>query len=359
MTLVTYTKDQLDIVWAQQATWGTAIADNAAIAITGGATGTYGSILDVEATQFDPDAKQRFPDTSNSGYRWLSAPAYQLDYKGSVPSFSIVGDVKLNELPMLLYSVLQNVSEGATTPYAKTYTLTATQPDFTANAGMFMTFWEVVAIASKHHKIKDVICKKLTLTVDPSNGFGRMRFQADFVGRGLPTANTPASFWTANRTGTQARSAETFFYFHDIVLFQAGGVDLNPGMIKYEFSNNAEPVSVDTARLAEFKGFVLGSPSWDIKATYRCLWDTNAEALRDDIGTEGVVAWVLRWGNATPGTVTGDLQVTHRGQVLKSPMVFETLNMVDFEVTGVYDGTTLPAANPLTIILADGVDRAW
>lgn len=342
MAIAVKTKNDLKILMGEQSTWGTALT---AAANFNMATPVFGSVLDVDPTSIDNDVKIRLPNRSNTGLRTLDRRNIQHDYKGSSPKITLSGDAKYNDLAQLLYAVMQNVSEGALTPFEKTFTFPATQPDFTAGGGWFGSIIVEDDSASSVNKlIRDVICRKLTLTCDPESNQGRAQISAEMIGRGAPTLNL------AQASGTNTAAPQEFYYFHDIKVFTGNGSTLAPVSIKIEIENNARPISVDGTTLGDFKTYALGS--YTVKATLRVLYEANARAIQAVQGTTVDHSWVLSWGTVS---TDGYLNFVLQAQPGPAPDVNEDEKTIDFNLTGIVSG----GVGPLTVVMADGIDRAW
>ena len=117
---------------------------------------------------------------------------------------------------------------------------------------------------------------------------------------------------------------------------------------------NREVFSVGQSS-GNFATFGLGKFTGSLKGSV--LYDTNTDALEAAMiaGTAGTVN--LGWGNATPGTVSGDLDITAYGVIKKVEPNHGDKTMLDYELelAGVAPTTT----QPIIIIIADGVDKAW
>jgi hypothetical protein len=345
MPITVYTKDEVDVLLGEQATWGTALADSTNF---NGTTAAFGEIVDCEITELDWDAKERLPNRSNSGQRQLMSDNIQMDQRGSSPKYIIKGDAKKHTLAHLLYAVMQNVTEDAAAGvFEKTYTFPAQQPDLTAGAGWFGTMILKQPIASQSQKVKDIIVPELVLSCDPNNNQGRLSIDScTLMGRGAPVTNS-------NPTGTLARYSQTFFYFNDINVFTGNGNTFTPMSFQIKISNGARPVGVDTASLGDFRTYALGIP-YSVELKMTVLHESAAVGLQVLQGTKVDHPWVIGWGT---DNTNGYLNFAVRGQLVKSPDVYVNgVKCIEFNVKGVY---VAPSTQSLTVVLADGLDRAW
>jgi len=347
MAVTVYTKDDVDILLGEQATFGTVLAD---IADFNGTTPEWGEIVDCEIGVLDTDVKTREPNRSNSGNRILLAQNVQHDEKGTMPKFTIQGDAKKHTLAGLLYGVVQNVSEAVGTPFEKTFTFASTQPDFTANAGWFGTLI-VKQPSSLSQKVRDMIVRKLTLSCEPENNQGRMQMTAELIGRGAVTRDS------APNTGVLARYAQSFFYFHDLKVASFVGNTIYPLSIpKIEITNNALAIGQKSATSGDFLTYALGAPSYSVTFTIRVLWDTVSAGLKNTEATTPASqagALILSWGT---DNTDGYLNFTTYCKVdAPSPDAYGPTKAVDFNFTMVDDEVN----EPFTCVIADALDRAW
>jgi hypothetical protein len=346
MAFAAKTKDDVAYALATQAAWGTAIVGSASMASPSGMR------LDVEPTVFVSDTKIRAPNRSMVGQRYRDTTALVHDTKGSMPSISFTGQIKKNDLAHWLYAVMQNVTEDAVADkFNKVFTFPTTQPDFTAGTpeSWFATIIKKHPTASLSQMMQDAICRDLTLRWEPEGGEGGVgKFTANMIGRGTLS-------YTYNSTGTLTRNPSTssdLFYFHDITLLTAGGVALHPVLVEFSITNNAQPVSVDQAAAGKFLTYVLGAPEYSVTATIKVAWDANAQGVQDNQITQSTSAWVVEWGTAA---TDGHLKFELQAQPGPAPDEDADLNTIEFTLTGVSSGATVP----LTVSLTDAVDRSW
>jgi hypothetical protein len=99
----------------EEAAFKTAIADNAA----------FKEIV-CDFMPIKSDLKYRNNDNVNTGARFQDASGVDVDSVGSMPSCTIKGTAIKDDLDYFLYAVMQYVSEGASTPFVKTFTFPAT-----------------------------------------------------------------------------------------------------------------------------------------------------------------------------------------------------------------------------------------
>jgi hypothetical protein len=331
MAITIYSRNDCDILFARQTAWGTALADNVAM-----------SIFDGEASVIDPDYNIRKPNRSNSGSRITQDFNIQEDTLGTAPKITLTGDMKVGDAAHFFYAAIQGLtSEGASTPFRKIFTHSATQPDFTAISGLtspgyVATIIEKQPVSGASVKIRDAICTNLTLTCAPDAGNGRLQLKAEMVGRGPANmASVPAGAYT--------RTGQTFFNFHDINAFTGDSLPLFPLGFELTISQpGTKGVSTDLA--GQSKTFAV--PSYEVTAKVKVIDDSNARTLRASWGTIHSKAWVFSWT-----TLLFNMQAT----ITSAPKILEDVNAVEFTLQGV-KATSVAA---LTVTLDDDVDRGW
>lgn len=341
MAISVFTKEDVTFLWGEQATWGTVLADTADF---NGTTPEWGEILDCEIVALDWDTREREPNRSHTDQRVVRSANFQQDQKGAAPKIVITGDAKKATLASFLYAVVQNVSEAVGTPFEKTYTFSTTQPDFTVGGGWFGTFI-IKQGTSQSIKVRDMICSELTLTCDPDNGQGRMQMVANCLGRAapLPTSNP--------NTGVLARYAQTFYHFHDLNVCTVGGNPVVPLSITINIKNNAVPISVLLTTDGDFLTYAL--PKYEVNVTLKCVWDSVSYALQyGHVTATDPTPIILSWGT---DNADGYLNWTIYGTQVKSDDTYDNVHGIDLNFRARYDGTN----QPLTVVLADLIDRAW
>lgn len=339
MAITVLTKEDTDFLWGEQAAFGTALADTADF---NGTTPEWGEILDVEIVPIDFGMNTREPNRSNTGQRVRLVVNYQQDSKGSVVKFPLTGDAKKKTLASMLYGVIQNVSEAVGSPFEKTYTFSNTQPDFTANGGWFGTFIAKQG-SSQSYKVVDVIVPELTLTCNPDDGQGRMQMNASCIGRGGITSGSNPN------TGVLARYSQDFYYFHDIKTCTIDGNAIVPLGVSITIKNNATPIGTNNS--GKFLTYAL--PSYEVTGTIKAVWDSNSLTMQGyNLAAASAVPIVLTWGTDNND---GYLTFTIYGNIDYSPDTYDPVKGIDINFHALYDGTNAP----LTVVLADAIDRAW
>jgi hypothetical protein len=342
MSLTISTTNQKLYILEEQSAWGTAIAD-----------GSMLTIIDCEAMTVDRDIKElRLP--RNDGTRNPTAGEVYQHQGLSMPVAVIKGVARHELLDKLLYGVFQQVSEGATTPHAKTYTPPDSSPDFTADAGMFFTFGEYSASANNAGtKLHDCIVRNLKLTISPGD---ILRYEAELISRNTAaTSFNPSgslvhvadAFWPYATASGIARFTMNDGTSFDLTLF---------GDIEIEMANEIVGVGLDSG---VFESFVVTKRMAYLRATV--LNDANAYRLyaaRAAASGGTLCTARLGWGNATAGTTDADLDFTGPCKITECTDPNEDgVSTVQFTAEFVAD---ISASNAhITAVLANATDRSW
>ena len=323
--------------WAMQSVFGTAEID--AIAVTE---------IDCEPFEVNRDVKE-FIVNGAHGSRQQNVGDVVVQQKQVMPSATIELYLKREELAAYLALLTQNVSEGITPQFAKTHTFLATQPDFQANAGYFITLFERDIEASKSIAVKDMIVKAMTISL---TGDEPVKASIELVGLG-------ATDDTANPTGTWTQNGlSNLFYRSDLDICQvtltAGAKNFHLHELELSFSREVVGVGNDGA--GGYAVYGLTQPENKFKLTVAKGPDWSSVLSDHAAGTEIDVR--VGWGNASPGTDIGDLDFAIHGK-LDGPE--GAVKSHDELIYGVMTGRMLKASatESITIIHADGVDATW
>lgn len=306
--------------------------------------------LDVEP--FDINANLiRIEGKQATGARVKSVDDVNYQKKGLMPEIGIEGDVKLEEAADFLYSALQSVTEEVATPFKKTFIFHATQPDFAANAGFFRTIAIADPTVGEDRVIADCITKSVTFSCAPDDQGGRLRFSETLVGRGAIVLNQTLV------TSGWLRKAQTHLYFHDIV---RATLNVNAaGVINLQLKDGFEITITQNAvrgigqSSGEIETFSISDQM--ITAKINIGKDTTWKTCRDGWDSDFKVVLNLAWGGGIAGDTTGDLDFTINGKFTSVTQDDDEALGGDIEIEGLKDGAT----EPVTVILADNVDRVF
>jgi len=172
--------------------------------------------------------------------------------------------VRGRDLGSLLYAVTQNVSEGAGSPFTKTFTINAstTQPDFASDAGYFAQVIINDPIASYHRLWKSCILRTLTLTSDFA-GDGRVMASGEWIS-GFPTTHT------ANLSGTITYNTQTYYQGNELSAKQIENIDQVVFGWSVTITNGAVRTGSDSGGDAE----TYSLPLYDVTGEITCKYDT-------------------------------------------------------------------------------------
>jgi len=252
-----------------------------------------------------------------------------------------------DQLDKFLYAVVQNVSEGTGTPFAKTFTFAQTQPDFSVSGGHFETIVNQMPVDSTDHYLSDAILQTLTLSCGATANNGILTVEGTWVAR-----NHSETF---NYTGTitYPDSALTdFFTFGGLATktIAGTGVILGDEGFKVTISNGAKGVGQLADVIQTF-----GLTEYSVITTVSALWDSTLRTSMASQRAGTAEALVLEWGTAG---VDGHLGITINGKWKEPRDIAKTKDgtfvTLTHEALGVY-GTT----QPLSIVMSNAIDRAW
>lgn len=336
-------KTKHDIAYGikEQSAWGTAEVGSSTFVR-----------LDCEPADIDPDAK--FHELNRvSGYRDLDKKSLIHHTKGSSPKILIAGHIKKDDLPIHLYSVIQNVTEDAVAAqFNKVFTFPEDgQPDFSAGEGIILTVAKKMPTAADSNSFRDAISRQVNLVWEPEGESGIGKVSNQLIGRGT----TDYSYDMTSATLTPYDN--DLFYFHDLktcTVDLGGAQALIPTRIEIEIGNNAVIVSTETgAASGQFKCFVLSMYYCTAKIT--CAWDATVDDIRQEAIATATATdrqWIIEWGAAA---ADGHLKFDLNAQPGPAPHIDADLNTVEFTLRCLRNSTT----KPLTITLTDAIDRAW
>jgi len=340
MAVVFYNVHDQAFCLVEQSGWGTAAATNAA-----------GKGIHCEG--FDIPAQFRFIEPTRAREQRyhkvgdLTAHTKGLMYEFTIPAHPYLKD----QGDYWLYGVMQNVSEGTATPFVKTFTFGQTQPDFTADAGLFMSIIAEQPVASTSAMLSDAICSQVVLTCSPTANDGLLMVEPTIVGRThLETFN-----YSGTITYPDVAIATDFYTFWDITS-AIGTEDLIFGDDGFTITitNGVKPVGNQPTAAGYFETY--GLTFYRAVAEFQMLWDAAARAeMALAVAGGGSNTLAISWGTAASDgrlSITLDGKYSNPRELSKVPEgEFVTLTM---EGEGTYD-----SVEPLEIDHANAIDRAW
>lgn len=319
--------------------------------VKGTATADAANVIELDCEHFTlPMA----PNLRESPQVHASRVGLQGDVQGDsyqvMPEFTLAMDAKQKSVDQLLHAFFQKVVEGASTPYSKTFTWPPTQPDFTAIAnaaseGHLLTVFERDPVAAHSLKAKDCIAKTLNISVAAS---GRAKVTAGLIGLSYPVTSTPSGTWT--------RTAYEYFHAANVARFRVnfGAGVVNLVMKSMELALTQEVVGVGQDGSGGWLTFGILNRGGTFKM--QCVKDANLLTARTNLAAGTAVSCNVSWGNASPGTVDGDFDLSFNGKLTNAPVDNEDLLGMTLEGRILAADTSTAA---VTIIMANATDRGW
>jgi len=336
MAINVYTSSDEKWAFAEQTTWGTAVADNAAK--VGILTEGFGINSEINFRNPPRARAQRYSHTND----------VVADVKGVVFSTDgAQGPGVKDYIDYLLYGVMQSVTESSGTPYEKTFIFPQTQPDFSANGGEFFTLWGQQQVASTSQKLNDAIISELTLSFAPDTNEGILWAAPTFIGRTHSDTSNPSG----TVTYPDFAAADQFF-FYDLITATLGGeqVVLKESGVSITIRNNAVKVGQASGVPQTF-----ALPRYECEISCNILWNSVARNLMADARAGTVVAFQFEFG--TSGN-DGNLDITGSAKISNAVNLEHAIEgtgvTINLAVEGIF-GTT----EPFQVVLSNGVDRAW
>ncbi len=328
MALVVYSPGEMKYQMAEATTFKTGIPDaTAAVELSSG-------IL-----TFTPDNKLVRPDRFR-GQNWPDVFDLSNNDNGSLSMVTGEMPALKTEIPDFLYMMMQNVSE-AVDPFQKTFTYSAPSPDFTVNAGYFMTFWSKGPVAANSEKIDSVIGEKLEFTLSPDANDGNLHM--NFTGKGIGYSRV------ADPSGALTKSVQTKFSFFDLATFT---LDSTPVILQeWKMTLENEIIAVG------FDGSGNVQTLWikpKVTSEVKGIWDAGMRTAlgKFDSGAETVL--VVDWGSTG---ADGFLGFNLHGVIDDGNHAEDSVRNVNVTIAGASDLTNTEAM--LTAEICDNVDRSW
>ena len=269
---------------------------------------------------------------------------------GGTATVQVSGIATKETLAMLCYAWAQDItSEGAITPFLKTFTLDDAHLPVDSEEYL-LTLLVYNPSTDNHVQLHSAVCKTLTIDSDAGSAGGRVRFTATLYS-GFPLVRSSV---TATPDDWVAPSVTPWTH-QTMVTKTIAAADMVMGPISLTFENNAARYGYTSTGNAE--GYAFGL--FDITGTVDVKYDANSDDLGD--------AWYLdpAAGSAELAVVFGWAAVANVKEfsvtlnaILTAP---EALSATDrgvftqFALQAVDDGT-----NPAAVIkIADEIEREW
>lgn len=328
----TYEVRQTKAGYAEESTFGTAIADDQAFAE-----------VTCDSFNVDPDVMiHELP--MNHGTRQPVEQSSAHSVQGSSAKFSINGPVDLNDIDQILYSHFQKVVEAGDTEFTKTFTYFSTHPDFSSDEGHFLTWIKRLPEASTSQKMKSCIAPRVRLFAERN---GMLMFESDWVSLGSSDDDAnPSGVWTP-RDGTG------LVYFNDIVsatLTRGSGLTSPVALVmqSFEVEGNYEVENTGHDATNGFEQYGL----------YNRTGTFKIKMLRDSTADEALIS--LKSGELVQfdvdlGTIT--TAVTGKIESLEYDDEGLLVNEITCSMKSSYSAGSVGEC--LSIVVQNSVDRSW
>lgn len=287
---------------------------------------------------------------------------------GSTPVMSLVGPLSIFEIDLFAAVACQSVTEGALTPFTKTFTpFSGIQPDFTsatlgtASAGAYaLTAVKAFPVANTSWAMTSCIASKFKIMAERDS---YVKFECDLVSCEAVELDSNAhadATWERGLDGIAGSDARADDYgmkfFHDIT---AATIDYNAaGANSFPIQSfSMEYTQEVTGEEPDGSG---GSNNFGIKnrggtGEIVLLKDAQAELALANWQANGYIQLVVRWGAAT-AAVDGEMQLTVNGKITD----------IKFDESGIIAGTVtfnMAAANTTSdmfeLIVSNDSERTW
>jgi hypothetical protein len=263
--------------------------------------------------------------------------------RGGSGEIVLAGPVNLNDIDILAYAHFQKVTEGASTPYTKTFEHYETHPDFTSDAGKFLTFIRRLPEASTSYKVGGCICSNFKLSAARDE---LLMYEATLrgVGPGIDTSN-PSGTWTPS-------DEADFMYFNDIesatLDFTAGLASPTNVLIRsFEIESNYEIEKVGHDAVDGFQMLAFMNRSGSFKVDL--LRDSTATDLLAAVTNNTLCRFTLDLGEITID-VTGKVEEPEQSE---DGLLAESFTCRMLSDT---NGTVDPM---FTFAVMNSTDRGW
>lgn len=171
---------------------------------------------EISAEHFDIDRDLQGHDIPGShGTRQVVHANTLTTPKGAMAKFTVSGPASIFQIDEYLYAFSQKVVE-ASTPFTKVFTPFSTHPDFSANAGHYLTWASGYAVNTTSWKATSCICTRIKFSIERN---GWLMFEADWVSPTVPAVNSAVyesgtwEFGLDGPGGSDAQSSQ-YGYLH-------------------------------------------------------------------------------------------------------------------------------------------------
>ena len=357
MSEQTYEGKEIKVAFAQETTFGTAVVD----------AGTYVE-LPTEVMEIDFDITGReIPGshgTKNDTHGNLITST-----DGSMPKFTLNMPFSVYHSDILLYAWFQEIVEGATTPYGETLVPHDTQPIFSNNAGKFLTFVKAYPVAGTSQKFTSCISSGFKLGIDRDSNDRMLMLESSMVSKetsdDTSTAFADATFERGLKGPGGASASGNDFGFKYFTDISAAHLELDGTASPTADAICLKGFSIECSH--DIEGLCPGSSTYgdfgisnrEMKIEITMLKDSIAEEALAAVKSNTSATFTVRWGAAGGATAEGDVQIVATFKIDADGITFPEDGIIGAVIKGTISMEDDQLTEPLTINIANAVDRAY
>lgn len=283
---------------------------------------------------------------------------------GAIPVFNTKGIMSLNEIDEYAYAHFQKVVEGDT-PFTKVFTPMATHPDFSANAGHWLTWAVGFPVAATSHVAEGCIANRFKLSIN-RNEF--MMMDVGWMGHGVTDVTSTVyedGTWELGLDGPGGSDAGPDYGrvhwtqldiltidFDDVVSPLADAVCFQSIEMEMEYQI-VDMLKPDGA--GSFQSWGLAQVGGTFTITI--LKDSQAEAALQNVRTNSGLRIQINKG-AAGATSAGEFESIMYGKISPDGIAYEKEGLIAATISG-----TMSAPNDSTdmwkVSLSNSIDRSW
>ena len=341
MAFSMFSDEQDQFGYLVETTFGSANADNAA----------FKQILFPKGTKIEPFVQLSDLGNDRSARQQVLSDLHVDNYSGpvqiTVPEFPLT----LDRVADILYGVLQNKTAETGDPFAKTFKVHLSQPDFTADAGFFFTLAWKGPVASKHHKVAGCIWKDITIKWDKSGKGDQnlVKVSGTIVGRAFTTGS--------NLTGTWVAQGTTRYNSHDFSFKYADTTAMEWLTATLKIDNGAEPLYKTAAGLP--KTWALKWPHGGITFDIGSWYNANTTGTIVDVVADYIAGTARAYSilTSTTPTLTGGLKAVFYGILNKDPQDLASNKEMRLSLSWLCGHNNTTTNDLIIVTCTDGVDQ--
>lgn len=286
--------------------------------------------------------------------------------KGSMPEFNVKGVLSNDEIAQYAYAHFQKVTEAEGTPYTKVFTPFATLPDFSADAGHWLTWAVGYPVVTTSHKAEGCICHRFKISCD-RNEF--MMIDTGWKAHGVPDQDSAvyeSGTWELGLDEPGGADAKATDYgrlhfnnidimtldFDDVVSPSLDSISLQSFEIESEYSL-VEGILPDGAGSFQSYGFA----NWGGTFKIGLLKDSQVEAALANVRANSGIRFQVNWG-AAGALVAGEFESIMYGKISPDGIAFDKEGLVSAVISGTIAGPDV-STDAWQISHADTIDRSW